>query len=308
MAGTIQHKRSTTASAVPLAGDLSPGELAINTTDEKLYIKNTGGTVVEVGGGGGGWGSGDLTMDAGAQIFLEDGTATDPAITFTSDPNVGISYSAGTMNLVYNGQTKMQVANANVTMANGAQFQADQGSVTVPGLSFGGSTTNGFSTDNVTGGTLNMLVGGTTYAYLKPSVFSVTPVAQFAGGVDKLTTASGVVSVAASTAPTVGQVLTATSSTVATWQDAGAGGGVMTEDTTYFNQMAGDGALASLTTDAALTQSVVIGTGALEDTPGSDYGVWIGYRAGAYLIGDTQGATMVGWGSGEGHLTSTAEI
>jgi hypothetical protein len=39
-----------------------------------------------------------------------------------------------------------------------------------------------------------------------------------AGGADNLTTATGVVSVAAATAPTTGQVLTATSGTAATWQ------------------------------------------------------------------------------------------
>lgn len=38
------------------------------------------------------------------------------------------------------------------------------------------------------------------------------------GGVDKLRTASGVVSVSAATAPSSGQVLTATSATTATWQ------------------------------------------------------------------------------------------
>jgi hypothetical protein len=42
--------------------------------------------------------------------------------------------------------------------------------------------------------------------------------ANIAGGVDKLTSATGVVSVAAATAPTTGQVLMATSGTVATWQ------------------------------------------------------------------------------------------
>jgi hypothetical protein len=41
----IQLYRTTTAAAVPLAADLSAGELAINTTDEKLYFKNTAGTV-----------------------------------------------------------------------------------------------------------------------------------------------------------------------------------------------------------------------------------------------------------------------
>jgi hypothetical protein len=41
----IQIYRSTTAAAVPLAADLAAGELAINTTDEKLYFKNAAGTV-----------------------------------------------------------------------------------------------------------------------------------------------------------------------------------------------------------------------------------------------------------------------
>jgi hypothetical protein len=36
---------STTASAVPLSGNLVDGELAINTADEKLYFKNSSGTV-----------------------------------------------------------------------------------------------------------------------------------------------------------------------------------------------------------------------------------------------------------------------
>jgi hypothetical protein len=41
----IQLYRTTTASAIPLAADLAAGELAINTTDEKLYFKNAAGTV-----------------------------------------------------------------------------------------------------------------------------------------------------------------------------------------------------------------------------------------------------------------------
>jgi len=43
------------------------------------------------------------------------------------------------------------------------------------------------------------------------------------GGVDSLTTATTVVNVAAAAAPTVGQVLTATSDSLATWQDAAGG-------------------------------------------------------------------------------------
>lgn len=41
----IQLYRTSTAAAVPTSGNLADGELAINTTDEKLYFKNASGTV-----------------------------------------------------------------------------------------------------------------------------------------------------------------------------------------------------------------------------------------------------------------------
>ena len=48
MANTILHKRSSTAASVPTGGQLSAGELALNTADEKVFLKNSAGTVVEV--------------------------------------------------------------------------------------------------------------------------------------------------------------------------------------------------------------------------------------------------------------------
>ena len=36
---------STTAATAPIAGNLVAGELALNTLDEKLYFKNSVGTV-----------------------------------------------------------------------------------------------------------------------------------------------------------------------------------------------------------------------------------------------------------------------
>ncbi len=39
---------STTASAVPIAGNLAIGELAINVTDQKIYTKNGAGAVVQL--------------------------------------------------------------------------------------------------------------------------------------------------------------------------------------------------------------------------------------------------------------------
>jgi hypothetical protein len=51
MANTIILKKSSTASSVPAAGSLQPGELAVNLADAKLYTKTTGGTVILVGDG-----------------------------------------------------------------------------------------------------------------------------------------------------------------------------------------------------------------------------------------------------------------
>lgn len=45
---TIITKNSSTAGAVPIAGDLVQGEIAVNVTDKKLYTKDSSGTVVEV--------------------------------------------------------------------------------------------------------------------------------------------------------------------------------------------------------------------------------------------------------------------
>jgi hypothetical protein len=55
MANTIQLRRSATANAVPTTTQLALGELAINTTDGKLYLKkNVSGveTIIDVTGGG----------------------------------------------------------------------------------------------------------------------------------------------------------------------------------------------------------------------------------------------------------------
>jgi hypothetical protein len=45
----IQLYNSPTAGVLPTAGNLALGELAINTTDENLYFKNTGGLIRTVG-------------------------------------------------------------------------------------------------------------------------------------------------------------------------------------------------------------------------------------------------------------------
>lgn len=45
----IQLYRTTTAAAVPTAGNLADGELAINTNDGRLFYKDSGGAVQTIG-------------------------------------------------------------------------------------------------------------------------------------------------------------------------------------------------------------------------------------------------------------------
>ena len=52
MATVIKPKRSEIALSIPAANSLAVGEIAMNITDGKLYTKNSGGTVKEVGGAG----------------------------------------------------------------------------------------------------------------------------------------------------------------------------------------------------------------------------------------------------------------
>jgi hypothetical protein len=71
----IQLYYSTTASAVPTAGNLSPGELALNINDMKLYCENSSGVVTLLASAAGS--SGDVVGPASATdtaVALFDGT------------------------------------------------------------------------------------------------------------------------------------------------------------------------------------------------------------------------------------------
>lgn len=72
--------------------------------------------------------------------------------------------------------------------------------------------------------TINVSANGFAYANLVVDSLQANNKITTTGGVDKLTTATGAVSVAGSGAPESGQVLTATGSTTATWQTPAAGG------------------------------------------------------------------------------------
>ena len=64
MAQTIKLKRNTeNTDTAPVAGDLTVGEIAINSVSGKLYTKKSDDSVVEISGsGGGGGGTPELTF------------------------------------------------------------------------------------------------------------------------------------------------------------------------------------------------------------------------------------------------------
>ena len=51
MANTVLHKRSSTAAAVPTAAQVTLGELVMNVSDGKLYLKRTDDAIVTFGPG-----------------------------------------------------------------------------------------------------------------------------------------------------------------------------------------------------------------------------------------------------------------
>ena len=48
MATVIKLKKSETSSSVPTTSDLAQGEVAINTVDKKMYVRDSSNNIVQV--------------------------------------------------------------------------------------------------------------------------------------------------------------------------------------------------------------------------------------------------------------------
>ena len=98
MANTIILKNSSTTGSVPVGGDLTVGELAVNTTDRKLFTKTVGGVVVQVGGGATGAGVDDVFYE-NTPTVTADYTITTGKNAMTTGPltiNTGITVTVPT--------------------------------------------------------------------------------------------------------------------------------------------------------------------------------------------------------------------
>ena len=103
---TIITKNSSTASAVPAAGDLVAGELAVNTADKKLFTKN-GSTVVKVVGSLGNQESNAVDITGGTIIGM-------------SAPSVssGVANKGYVDGLISTGASNADAAAASAILAN----------------------------------------------------------------------------------------------------------------------------------------------------------------------------------------------
>ena len=105
MATQLKIKQSSQASKQPLASQLAQGELALNTTDKKLYSKDSSGTIFEIGSGGGG--AGNLNA-ANTQVQEFTGTAT---ATFA----VTGGYGGSDTITVYNNGVRLHSSDINIS-------------------------------------------------------------------------------------------------------------------------------------------------------------------------------------------------
>jgi hypothetical protein len=159
MANKIILKKTSTPAKVPLSTDLEVGEIAINLADQKLYSKNSSGTVILVGNTGDVVGGSSSTDNAVARydgttgkliqnstVTLDDngnlagvnavGFDTTPATVPTSAGSMYWNTSDGTLDLVMRGgnvvqqigeeqyytvrnQTGSTIANGTPVMSNG---------------------------------------------------------------------------------------------------------------------------------------------------------------------------------------------
>jgi hypothetical protein len=130
---TIITKNSSTASAVPSAGDLVAGELAVNTTDKKLYTKS-GSTVVKVVG--------------------SLGNQEANAVAVTGGTSAGVAITTGTINNTPIGATTAAAVTGTTVTATTAFVGALTGAVT--------GNTAGTHTGAVTGNVTGNLTGNVT--------------------------------------------------------------------------------------------------------------------------------------------------
>ena len=153
----IQLYHSTTAAAVPIAGNLANGELAINITDGKIYYKNNAGVVTLFGS------TGDVSSVSFGTTGLTPATATGGAITVagtlvTANGGTGLSSFASGDIMYYTSGTamsKLTIGSANQIMTSTGTAPQWSTLTSVAVTTFSAGTT-GFTPSTATSGAITL--------------------------------------------------------------------------------------------------------------------------------------------------------
>jgi hypothetical protein len=141
---------SATASQVPLAANLSQGELAINVTDKKLYTKDSGGNVILIASNGGDvTGPATATDNAIARFDATTGRLIQNSVVTIADTTGNMAgvgtLTATTVNAALNGTlgatTPSTVAATTISASGVSTFSA--GSAGAPAITTAGDTNTG---------------------------------------------------------------------------------------------------------------------------------------------------------------------
>jgi hypothetical protein len=136
MANVFKPKRSSTASSVPTTSDLADGELAVNSADQKIYLRS-GGSVVEVGNvAAGGGGISDILEDTTPQLggnldvngkninFGDSASASDDRLNFGAGADFSIYHNGSNsyIDVVPDAQNHLYIRNNVTNDFNGKIF------------------------------------------------------------------------------------------------------------------------------------------------------------------------------------------
>jgi hypothetical protein len=103
MANIIKIKHNETAGDTPTTSDLAVvGEIAINSTDKKIFTRNSSGTIVELGGSGEANEFSFKTIEVSGQTSVVADTTTD-TLTLVAGTGMTITTSADQVTLASSG-------------------------------------------------------------------------------------------------------------------------------------------------------------------------------------------------------------
>jgi len=212
--------KNDTAPTTPESGSTA---LYVDSTTKKLHSLDDAGVDTEYGTGGGGGGSGDVV---GPAVATDNAVARYDTVTgkLIQDSAVIIDDS-GNMSGVGTLNTRNLATDASKLDGIEASATADQTGAEIKVAYELEANTNAFTDAEKT------LLGNQSGT----NTGDQTDVTGNSGTTDALNSATTVIDVSAATAPTTGQILTATSGTAATWQDPAAGGS--TVEVTYLKDV-----------------------------------------------------------------------